>query len=423
MAIFKIYNDIQTEGQKLDAKFWGENEGVCFKDVNEFISAIPADDNTIDLRLHCNGGSVTEGWAMYDALRATGKEIEATIEGNCASMATAIYMAAPKERRKCMPSAHICLHNPYAFVSGAMNADALQKKTDELRAEQERLVNLYAERCGCDKAKIQALMDEDKFITAQEAYEMGIVGEILSPASASKTPTFDNVREHDNNNNQNTEKMAKENEKVEVKASIWQKIMAFFKVEDEEGVSASLDKGDDIKALTLKTADDETEITIERENGAPQVGDKASPDGTFEMPDGSTIKIEEGVIAEITPAKGDGDDEDSKDKKGDKDEGIVDDKEAEIEALKTTISEKDSEIADLKAQLETANAHVRTKEDNYILNAVKIAGGVDALAKLQSDYVPEQRKPSGQVAKEHTDTRAEKVNEIRDILKKNREKK
>lgn len=390
MAIFKIYNDIQTEDEKIDAMFWGELEGVCYKDVNEFIKSINIDDNLIDLRLHCNGGSVTEGWAIYDALRNTGKEIEATIEGNCASMATVIYMAAPKDKRKCMPNAHICVHNPFAYISGTMTADELQKKADDIREEQDRLVNLYVERCGCEKEKIQALMDEDKYITAQEAYELGIVGEILAPLSASKNDIT--AKGKKDNNNQNPKTMAKENENVEVKASLWERIKAFFKADDEEGVTASLDKGNEAKSLKLATADDETEITIERESGNPQVGDVASPDGTWPMPDGSTITIADGVITSITEGSAGNKDDEPKDGK---DEPAEDPKDAKISELTASVEKKDVEIKELKAKLEKAEAHARTKEDLIVLNAVKMAGGLSVLAKLQSDYHPEGRTPEG----------------------------
>ena len=99
MATLKIYSDIEREQEKAVARFWGDVEGVSFSDIDAFCQSIPEDDNEIDIRLHCDGGSVTEGWAIYDRLRATGKEITATVEGNCASMATIILMAAPKERR------------------------------------------------------------------------------------------------------------------------------------------------------------------------------------------------------------------------------------------------------------------------------------------------------------------------------------
>ena len=65
------------------------------------------------MRLHCTGGDVIEGWAMVDKLRATGKEIRATIEGQCASMATVLLCAAHKENRRAYPHAQILIHDPY----------------------------------------------------------------------------------------------------------------------------------------------------------------------------------------------------------------------------------------------------------------------------------------------------------------------
>ena len=151
MATIKIYNDIQTENEKKVAAFWGEAEGVCYKDIDAFCNAIPEDDTQIDIRLHCDGGIVTEGWAIYDRLRQTGKEITATVEGNCASMATIILLAAPKERRRAYENAHICIHNPWLCpwaLGDAVTADDLQKYANDLRSEQERMVSLYVERTG-----------------------------------------------------------------------------------------------------------------------------------------------------------------------------------------------------------------------------------------------------------------------------------
>ena len=72
MAVLKIYNDIQTENEQKMCQFWGDAEGITFKDVDEFVNSIPADDKDIEIRLHCDGGSVLEGWAIYEKLRATG---------------------------------------------------------------------------------------------------------------------------------------------------------------------------------------------------------------------------------------------------------------------------------------------------------------------------------------------------------------
>ena len=105
MAVLKIMNDIQDEQQKNEARLWGEGEGVCYKDIDEICESLPDDDPDIDIRLHCDGGQVFEGWAMYDRLRATGKNISVTVEGNAASMA--VYVGASREA-KCRRPARLC---------------------------------------------------------------------------------------------------------------------------------------------------------------------------------------------------------------------------------------------------------------------------------------------------------------------------
>ena len=383
MATLKIYNDIQTEQDKKLAKYWGDAEGVCYKDIAEFCSSIPEDDNKIDLRLHCDGGSVTEGWAIYDGLRATGKEITATIEGNCSSMATVVLMAAPKERRRAYKNAHICIHNPWICPWGlgaAVTADDLQKYADDLRAEQDRIKNLYVERCGCPADEIQALMDEDKYIDTDKAIELGIIGEILPPMSASSKRT------------QIDKSMDKKDEKVEVRASKLDKLLAKLGFKTLEDFEKS-----EIEGMELNTVSGD-KIDIQRDGGEPEVGDVASPNGSHLMPDGKTIVVENGVITAIEqPADG------GEGKKGDKDDGAQGKANAEMQGLLQRVKSLEKENEELKARAEKAEKNARSIEDLKILNAVKMAGGIEVLAQISSSYTPDKRQPNGKQAAERTE--------------------
>lgn len=369
MAVLKIFNDIQTENEKNFCKYFGEAEGVCFKDVDEFCEAIPKGDNAIDVRIHCDGGSVVEGWSIYDRLRATGKDITCTVEGNAASMATVILMAAPKERRRAYKNAQICVHNPWvpAYALGdTLTAAELEKAASDLKETQEKLLDLYVERCECNKEEMQALMDEDKFIGVDRAMELGLIGEIIAPASAKKQGlVFNNKKEN---------KMAEKNEKVEVKASLLDRALAKLGLKNIEELA---------KGLDLSTSDGQT-LTVEREEGEPQIGDKASPDGTFEMPDGKTIVVKDGAITDIQTSSSGGS------------EG------EEGSELEKRVAELENEVKELQEKLESsekarkqAEAMAKTQEDLRILNAVKIAGGEKALANISSSYKPEPRKPEG----------------------------
>ena len=384
MAVLKIYNEITTEEDKQFLKWCMGMDGVCFKDIDEFLSGMDEKDNTVDIRLHCDGGSVSEGWAIYDKLRASGKEISAIAEGKVASMATIIMMAAPKERRKAYKSANICVHNPWVpsyALGDSLTAEDLRKTAEGLQKEQDKMLDLYVERCECNRDEMQSLMNEDKFIDTDRAKALGIISEIIAPASAKK-----------GSNNNNFNNMAKTGN-VEVKQNLLDKLLGKLGYSKIEDVALGMD---------LSTADGGT-LTVEREEGEPQVGDVASPDGEHVMPDGSIIVVADGKITEIKPASS-----------GDGEEGGSDE-ETRITELETEVEELKTEIDELKEELEGAKAKAKTSSDLAILNAVKMVGGEKWLAKNCSTFKVKARTVSGANARKGIEGSSEETPMEREI--------
>lgn len=413
MAKLRIYSDIVDSDEKFWYEWYGQ-EATCYKDIETFTASIPKDDDTIDMRIFCNGGNVVEGWAIYDRLRQSGKKITCTIEGKACSMATIIMLAAPREDRHAYENASILVHNPWIPCWGlgdTVGAKELENAAEEMRMWQDKMVDLYVDRCGCNRDEIQNLMDKDIFISVDRAIELGLVADKLPPISASSSGSksiIDNI-------NKNPKAMAKEkNEKtIEVKGSLLNQILAKLGIKAEsetetpsaEGGDNAEGSGDTAKSMELETSDGET-ITVEREEGEPQVGDKASPDGTFEMPDGKTITIKDGEITNIeTGSTDDGEGSaDDNDTEGNADNETVAQLQKQVEAL---TEERDS----LKAQLQTAEKNAKTKEERRILNAVKMAGGAEkVLGGISSNYQPEQRTPQGKNAA----TKADEATRIKD---------
>lgn len=413
MAKLRIYSDIVDESEKFWYEWYGQ-EATCYKDIETFTASIPKDDDTIDMRIFCNGGNVVEGWAIYDRLRQSGKKITCTIEGKACSMATIIMLAAPKEDRHAYENASILVHNPWIPCWGlgdTVGAKELENAAEEMRMWQDKMVDLYVERCGCDREEIQGLMDKDIFISVDRAIELGLVADKLPPISASSSgrkSIIDNI-------NKNPKAMTKgKNEKtIEVKGSLLNQILAKLGIKAEaepetpsaEGGENAEGSGDTAKSMELETSDGET-ITVEREEGEPQVGDKASPDGTFEMPDGKTITIKDGEITNIETGStddGEGSSADN-DTEGNADNETVAQLQKQVEAL---TEERDQ----LKAKLQTAEKNAKTKEERRILNAVKMAGGAEkVLGGISSNYQPEQRTPQGKNAA----TKADEATRIKD---------
>lgn len=379
MAVLNIYNDIQSEQEKAVTRMWGREPGISFRDINEFCDSLPAEDKAIDVHIHCNGGDVLEGWAIYDRLRATGKEITTVVDGTAASMATVIMMAAPKERRKAYANAQILVHNPWldpAWVgnNGMATADDLEKAAAQLKEQQDRILDLYVERCGCDREEMAALMAEDKYISVGRAMELGMVGEIIAPISAKSV------------NN------------MSIKDKIINAINSVFGTEEQAPVMA----------MELATASGDT-LRIEREEGAPAVGDVAEPDGEWLMPDNTTIVVENGVITEIRQPEEeqvevvDEGGEQEGDETAETEGGEQSELEKENEGLKARIAELKQQIAELTERLAEANANAKTTDDLRILNMVKMAGGYEKVAaSIKSNYKPEAREPMTSKAEEVT---------------------
>lgn len=376
MAVLNIYNDIQSEQEKAVTRMWGMEPGISFKDIHEFCDTIPAEDKTIDVHIHCNGGDVLEGWAIYDRLRATGKEITTIVDGTAASMATVIMMAAPKERRKAYANAQILVHNPWldpAWVgnNGMATADDLEKAAVQLKEQQDRILDLYVERCGCDRDEMAALMAEDKFISVERAMELGMVGEVIAPISAKRV------------NN------------MSIKEKIMNAIDSVFGTEEPAHMMA----------MELATASGDT-LRIEREEGAPAVGDVAEPDGEWLMPDNTTIVVENGVITEIRQAEEQVDeagDEQRGDEAAEEEERHDDNLEQENGRLKERIAELEAQVAELTELLEQARSNARTNEDLKVLNMVTMAGGYEKVAaSIKSTYTPDKREPVTSKAEEVT---------------------
>lgn len=383
MAQLKIYNEIVDEETKVMYRDWFGTDGVCYKDITDFLESMEEGDNKIDILLHCPGGNCLEGWAIYDRLRQSGKQISATIEGNCSSMATIVLLAAPKERRFAYENARMCIHNPAVewvdvCTAERLTADEIARMKGKLTAqetslieEQNRILDVYVERTGADRGELQAIMNEDKFIDMDKAKELGFITDTIAPNTASKkTNKFHN-------------KMAQE--KITIENKLVKRLLALAGVAKIEDVQVPLDQ--------KITAADGTEFTVEREDGDPQVGDKAYPNGTYTLDDGTVIVVENEVISSITPVDNGGDnDNDNKDNADDDVAALqskVDELTAANEALKAENESLKNENETLKAEKEDLTKSQKTDEETAILDVVAKAGGkawLDTICKMQSTY-------------------------------------
>ncbi len=130
---------------------------------------------SINLSISSPGGDVDEALAIKDMLIGTGAPITAEVSGLTASAATIIMMAAGKI--KMSSDAFMLIHNTSTVADG--NKDDFRKTANELEKFDNALAALYHKKTGRSINEIRAKMNEDSWMTAEEAMAFGIVDEVI----------------------------------------------------------------------------------------------------------------------------------------------------------------------------------------------------------------------------------------------------
>lgn len=156
------------------------NEKLAYR-VNRELLAMGFEDNKAPIYLFINspGGEVTSGFSIYDTARFTGAPIYTIVTGLAASMGSLIALAAPKERRFTFANSKLLIHQP--LISGNLmgSASDIDIHARDIIQLKERINRLYAEETGRDYDEIVKATDRDKWFTASEAKEFGLVSKII----------------------------------------------------------------------------------------------------------------------------------------------------------------------------------------------------------------------------------------------------
>jgi ATP-dependent Clp protease protease subunit len=142
---------------------------------------LEAEDPDKDIFLYINspGGSVTSGMAIYDTMQYIKCDVSTICIGLAASMASFLLAAGAKGKRKLLPNSEVMIHQPSGGARGqatdiAIHAEHIVKTKKKMNA-------IFAERTGQPIEKVEADMERDFFLSADEALAYGIVDEIIPP--------------------------------------------------------------------------------------------------------------------------------------------------------------------------------------------------------------------------------------------------
>ena len=139
------------------------------------ILLLSAEDPTRDISLYINspGGSVTAGMAIYDTMKYSPCDIATYGMGLAASMGQFLLSGGTKGKRYALPHARIMMHQPSAGVGGTAADIAIQ--AEQFAQTKREMAELIAEHTGQTFEQITKDSDRDRWMTAQQAKEYGIV--------------------------------------------------------------------------------------------------------------------------------------------------------------------------------------------------------------------------------------------------------
>lgn len=133
----------------------------------------------INLYINSPGGVVTSGLAMYDTMRYIRAPVHTLCMGTARSMGSFLLMAGEPGERAALPNASILIHQPSGGYQG--QASDVLIHAEETQRVKQRMLRLYADHCGRSYEAFERAMDRDRFLTAEEALEWGLIDRILTP--------------------------------------------------------------------------------------------------------------------------------------------------------------------------------------------------------------------------------------------------
>jgi len=159
-------------------------------DVNEHTASLlvaqflflEAEDSNKDIYFYINspGGSVTAGMAIYDTLQFIKPDVQTIVMGQACSMGSLLAQAGAPGKRKILPNARHMIHQPSGGARG--QATDMQIQVEEILKMKKYLTDIYVRHNTKGKTfdELTRDMERDRFMSAQEALDYGLIDEIVA---------------------------------------------------------------------------------------------------------------------------------------------------------------------------------------------------------------------------------------------------
>ena len=141
-------------------------------------------DRDISIYINSPGGSFTALTAIYDTVRYIKPDVQTVCLGQAASAAAVLLAAGTPGKRLALPNSRIIIHQPATEGTYGQSSD-IEIQANEILRLRELLETMISEASGKDLEEVSRDIERDKFLTAEQAIEYGLIDDVLQTL---KTP-------------------------------------------------------------------------------------------------------------------------------------------------------------------------------------------------------------------------------------------
>ncbi len=153
------------------------------------------DEKDVSLYINSPGGVVYSGLAIYDTMQFIKPDVQTICFGVAMSMGSLLLAGGTKGKRMALPNSRILIHQPSGGFQGqAADIEIHAAETLELRR---RIDEIYAEHTGQPVSRVHDDMDRDRYFTAEQAREYGLIDRVISSHELTRIQTGFGARENE----------------------------------------------------------------------------------------------------------------------------------------------------------------------------------------------------------------------------------
>jgi ATP-dependent Clp protease protease subunit len=136
-------------------------------------------DREITLYINSPGGTITAGLAIYDTMQYVRCNVATVVLGQAASMGALLLCAGTAGRRRALPNSRVMIHQPLGGFQGQQSDIEIHAR--EVLLARERVNEIMAQHTGQKVEQIKLDTERDRFLTASQAKDYGLVDEVIFP--------------------------------------------------------------------------------------------------------------------------------------------------------------------------------------------------------------------------------------------------